>query len=438
MRRKMVIIGAGSAVFTQGLVADLIREEDLGRWELGLVDIDSEALENVTCLANRMITAKGADIRVTASEERRDLLPGADVVVATIAVGKRRAWEADVFIPRKYGIYQPVGDTTMPGGISRAMRMIPVMVDVAEDVACLCPEAYFINYSNPMTAICRAIRRQTQIPVIGLCHGVNETEGYLARFADLPREQVTTFAVGLNHLTFILDFRFEGQDGWPILDKKLARLRNSDRAYLPESNPFSWSLYENYCAYPAVNDRHVVEFYPELFASGDYYGRQLGVDAFSFEATIAAGDKTYIEMIDQAQGKRPLKEELFHRAPGEHEQLLEILKSIYLDERKVFSVNLPNNGAVPNLPRNGLLELPAVATGRGFVPLYIDYFPDVLATKISKHVYVTEIVVEAAVTGSLPLLVEAMLADGSVSERDVAQKLAIELLKAQQDHLPQF
>ena len=119
------------------------------------------------------------------------------------------------------------------------------------------------------------------------------------------------------------------------------------------------------------------------------------MDAFSFEATIAAGDKTYIEMIDQAQGKRPLKEELFHRAPGEHEQLLEILKSIYLDERKVFSVNLPNNGAVPNLPRNGLLELPAVATGRGFVPLYIDYFPDVLATKISKHVYVTEIVVEA-------------------------------------------
>ena len=438
MRRKLVIIGAGSAVFTQGLVADLIQQEGIGKWELGLIDVDAEALENVVRLAELMIQTKGADIKLSASQDRKDLLPDTDVVVTTIAVGGRRAWEADVFIPRKYGIYQPVGDTVMPGGISRAMRMIPVMLEVADDIGHLCPEALFVNYSNPMTAICRAIRRETAIPVIGLCHGVNETEGYLADFAGLPREQVTTLAVGLNHLTFVFDFRFDGEDAWPIIQHKLAHLRGSTSAGLPADNRFSWSLYDVYGAYPAVSDRHVVEFYPERFASGEYYGRKLGVDAFSFEDTIASGDRTYEEMIEQAHGRRQLKDYLFHRAPGEHEQLLEILKSIQMDERKVFSVNMPNNGAIPNLPSGGLLELPAVATGRGFAPLCIGDFPDVLAAKIAKHLLINEITVEAAVTGSLSLFVEALLADGSVSDREVARKLAEELLRAQKRHLIQF
>ena len=123
-RTSLVLIGAGSAVFTKGLVADMIRDTVLGPWTLGLCDIDTEALETAEGLCRRMVATAGVDIEIRASEDRRDLLPGADVVVTTIGVGKRRAWEADVFIPRKYGIFQPVGDTVMPGGISRAMRMM--------------------------------------------------------------------------------------------------------------------------------------------------------------------------------------------------------------------------------------------------------------------------------------------------------------------------
>ncbi len=132
---KIVLVGAGSAVFTKGLVADLIQSRELGPWELGLVDTDPEALETAEGLSRRMVEAMDADIRVQASVDRRELLPDADIVVTTIGVGKRRAWEADVFIPRKYGIYQPVGDTVMPGGISRAMRMIPALVAIARDIA---------------------------------------------------------------------------------------------------------------------------------------------------------------------------------------------------------------------------------------------------------------------------------------------------------------
>ncbi|MCU0489591.1 MAG: alpha-glucosidase/alpha-galactosidase, partial [Anaerolineales bacterium] len=179
-RKKIVLIGAGSAMFTQGLVADLINSHK--NWKLGLVDIDPQALKVAEGLSRKMIEATRADIQVEASLERKDLLPGADVVVTTIGVGGRRAWEADVYIPRKYGIYQPVGDTTMAGGISRALRLVPAMVDIARDVQRLCPQALFINYANPMSVICWAVRQATGAEIIGLCIGVYEVIHELADF----------------------------------------------------------------------------------------------------------------------------------------------------------------------------------------------------------------------------------------------------------------
>jgi alpha-galactosidase len=186
--KKIVLIGAGSAMFTQGLVADLLyAAAGTGclsgfEWELCLVDIDEEALDMVRLLAERMIQCYTDDlpVRLSWSTDRKKLLRDADVVVSTIGVGKRRAWEDDVFIPRRYGIYQPVGDTVMPGGISRAMRMIPATIDIARDIAQLCPKAIFVNYANPMTANCWATYKETGVRMVGLCHGVNHIEGYLA------------------------------------------------------------------------------------------------------------------------------------------------------------------------------------------------------------------------------------------------------------------
>src|SRR5690606_27701369 len=176
-------------------------------------------------VVQRMLAVRPGQVTVHATMDRRAALPWADVVVSTFGVGGRRAWEQDVFIPRKYGIFQPVGDTVMPGGISRAMRMIPAMVEIARDIAKHCPNAFFFNYANPMTVNCMAIRKVTGFPVVGLCHGVNHMEGYLAEFAGLEREKVTSLAVGLNHLTFIYDFRYDGEDAWPMVQEKLQRVR---------------------------------------------------------------------------------------------------------------------------------------------------------------------------------------------------------------------
>lgn len=454
-RRKIVLIGAGSASFTKGLVADLILSPDLGPWQLGLVDISPAALETAAGLSRRMVAARGADIQVDASTDRRDLLPDADVVVMTVGVGGRRAWELDVQIPRRYGIFQPVGDTAMPGGIARALRMIPALVGVAQDVQALCPQALFINYSNPMTANCTAIRRVTGLPVVGLCHGVFHVERQLAEFMGAPPAEVSSLYAGLNHLTFLYDLRWRGRDAWPLVRARLAAERGETAAlteiapnYPPlgpasddfkaADNPFSWSIFARYGAYPAVNDRHVVEFFPERFPQGRYYGKVLGVDAYSHERTIARGDQRYAEMRAQALGEAPLDEGIFARAEGEHEQLTEIIRSLAQDSRRLFNVNLPNQGAVPNLPADAVLEVPAAATASGLRPLQLLDFPDTLAAIITRKLSAVTLTVAAALTGSRDLVVEALLADGSLNDPETARQLADELILAHKPYLPQF
>ena len=455
MSRKLVLIGAGSAIFTQGLVADLILNPDLGPWELGLVDIDEKALRTAQGLADQMVAMKNADITVQASLDRTELLPEADYVVCTVGVGGRRAWEKDVFIPRKYGIYQPTGDSVMPGGVSRALRMIPVMVEIARDIEDLCPEAWFFNYSNPMTAICWAVREASGVPVIGLCHGLPFVIKQLAYYIGAHPEEVTALYAGLNHLTFIFDLRWNGVDGWNLVRERLAKeqripLPHEDRwqkflelgdeleSFEAADNPLSWSLFDMYGAYPSCNDRHVTEFFPERFPNGEYYGKTLGVDAFTFEGTVAQGDKIYADMQAQALGEQPINDRIFEPTAGEHEYLLDIIRAIEFDSQTIYAANLPNLGAVPNLPYDAILEIPAVVTASGLRPLQITDFSDPLAELTERKFASARLSAQAALVGERSLFVDALLADGSVVDRKIAEKLANELLEAQREYLPNF
>ncbi len=460
-RRKLVLIGAGSAVFSQGLIADFIMsEEKLGSWELALVDINEETLGYINKLAQKMVTEKNSNLKITAYTDRREALPGADAVVTTIAVGGRKAWENDVYLPRKYGIYQPVGDTTMPGGISRALRMIPVMIDITRDVQELCPSAYFYNFSNPMSAIVSAVKREVNFPIVGLCHGLIHVEKYLADFLGVKIDNLKTIGVGLNHLTFIYDLKINGENGFELVDEVLARQKKEllgmdyqgdyynptmveseervgkEKLYL--DNPFTWSFYEKYGVIPAVLDRHIVEFFPERFADGSYYGKTLGVDAFCFDDVIKRGENVFKTMKERALGKVALDHKLFSRSTGEHEQLVEMLSSLFFDERKSFYINTVNNRAVTNLPDSAVLEIPAVATSKGFYPYHINDFPEILAGFIRRRLAVIDLTVEAALSGDKELVIEAMLLDGSVRDEETARKLTADLIEVHKEYLSQF
>ena len=182
----------------------------------------------------------------------------------------------------------------------------------------------------------------------------------------------------------------------------------------------------------------MTEFFPERFPKGRYHGKTLGVDAFSIEDTIAWGDRIYADMRAQALGDTPLDESVFERVAGEHEQLLDILSSIEYDKRRVFSANLPNQGAVHNLPADAILELPAAATSTGLRPLQILDFPGPLAAIIIRKLTAAELTVEAALTGDRGLFVEALLADGAVTDPDMAWEMMEKLLEAHRQYLPYY
>lgn len=453
-RRKLVLIGAGSAVFTKGLIADFI-QADFGKWEIALCDINGEILEAITKLSKKMIKQKNADILITSSTNRTELLPDADFVVTTIAVGGRRAWEKDVQIPRKYGIYQPVGDSVMPGGISRAQRMIPVMVEIAKDVEKYCPDAYFFNYSNPMTAIVTAVRRATNVKIIGLCHGVIYGEKYLAKMLGVDVNRLQTIGCGLNHLTWLYDIRVDGkdvrQDLLDIVAKQKEENEKNPHVYnffnpllsdkeIPHhmDNPFSWELFERYLGLPAVVDRHAVEFFPERFPNGEYYGHKLGIDAFPIEEVIARGETTYANMLNQGEGDEEVEPELFQRADGEHEQLVEIIKSLILDERKIFSVNIPNDGAVKGIADDAVLEIPGVAAGIGFCSMTCKGFEGPMKEIIVKRLTSVDLTVEAALKGDRKLWADAMMLDGAVTDIKVSEQLVEDFIEEHKEYLPQY
>ncbi len=448
-KQKMVLVGAGSAMFTQGIVVDWIKQRPEGDWEIALVDINPVILEATEKMVRRFMSVADRPAKISATVDRKDVLDGATIVICTIGVGSRRAWEQDVFVPRQFGIFQPVGDSVGPGGVSRSMRMIPPMVAIARDCDRMCPSARFINYGNPMTAVVRALWRETNVRPVGLCMGTEESLVALARLAGVSPKSVTARWAGLNHLTWILEFRSEGRDLWPVIRDRIAerRARGIDRASWvtreekhPEmlTYPFSWELFDEFGAFPAPMDRHVTEFFLERFPRGQYYGSILGVDAYSFEGTIARGDRIYDETISMSRHTGPIDRAKLLGTTGEHEQALEIVDSFFHDRRRWYSANVPNDGIVSNLPEDAILEVPAVATQEGMVAPRIGDIPVPIAAVLLRRLGAVEATVDAALTGNRKTMAEALILDGGVSDHAMAVKLTDALLNAQAEHVPQF
>ncbi|MHB0935292.1 MAG: family 4 glycosyl hydrolase [Armatimonadota bacterium] len=454
MTERIVLIGAGSAMFTRGLLADIIRRNQ--PVELSLVDTDPAALEVAERLARKMVEARQAPVTVRASVERRDVLAGATAVICTVGVGGRRAWEQDVFIPRQYGIFQPVGDSVMPGGTSRALRMIPPMVAIARDVLELAPDALFFNYGNPMAPVCRAVRKATGANMIGLCHGVFHVGQFLARALGVEESCCKYTALGMNHLTWFTEVRVDGRDMLPrlreIAEEKLAHLSAAelgtgfaedgsacrDNSDVTDILPFTWQLTRLFNAFPAVLDRHITEFFPAFFREGKYYGKTLGVDAFSFEGTIEEGDRIFAEMQSLAHAPGPLPEDFFTQLSGEHEQVIDIIDSIRTDAGRVYSANLPNQGQIPNIPPDAIVEGPCIADAGGIRPIAQAPLPSGIAGTLAGRLAWVETTVDAALEGRRDKFIQALVNDGSCGSLETATALADDLLKAQASYLPQF
>jgi len=445
--KKIVLIGAGSLAFTPHILSEVILSEDLKGSTVALVDIDAEKLELMTKLAKRMMTEKRANIKIESATDRRKVLTDADFVIVTIAVGGPESHDFDGGIPLKYGIYQTVADTVGPGGFSRALRHIPVMVDIARDMEELCPKAILFNETNPMTCLCSAIRRVTKVDVVGLCHGIVGTKAFLARFIGKEPEKASVVAAGINHLTWILDFRIEGEDAYPLVRQERERSRDDmiagkfKQEWFKHYYPISFKFFDIYGVFPSPGDVHVAEFYPYFLTKEADGGKRYGLQQYP-KGTIYESKwrEAVWQRVKQWSEPGSSLEELWRRAaPGERSLVMDMIMSLARKETRIFeAVNIPNEGFVPNLPRGAIVEVPAAMGPSGTQGLYVGDLPKGVAATLQHRLAQQELTVDAALTGDRKVALQALLAEPMIPSIEVAENLLDDLLKAQVNYLPQF
>ncbi len=439
-RIVFVLIGAGSTVFTPGLLRDLASSPHSDRYEVRLVDLSQEAAAIMAELGRRIAAAAGSRMTVDACAGRRDALAGARFVVTTIAVGSAAGWRRDLEIPARHGVLQTVGDSVGPGGVLRALRHIPELVGIASDVAELAPAAWLINYSNPLTANVRAITRQTGVAAIGLCHGTMHTKAALAAELGFAVEEVHAVFAGLNHLCWLLDIR-AGQDLYPRL-RRIAAERSGGRDAVSDPReglhqPVSGDLLATFGRYPAPGDRHVSEFF------GDYLHRGTGGQ---LAWGLQGGQDMTLQYIEE---KGVLWDELRAQARGdvaievgtnqEAERVVAIAESLISGEDRVeLAVNMPNEGKIPNLPPEAVVEVPAVVGGSGITGLAVGELPPAIASLLSFRAKQQEIIVEAAVTGDRQLALQALALDPLVPDSQTARSILDDSVEADPDVLGAF
>lgn len=440
---KIVIIGAGSTVFTPGLIADLTGSKLFSGATVALVDINPQSAETMARYAERVARERGVRLQIEYATDRRDVLPGADFVTVTIAVGGVRAWERDVRIPEAHGVWQTVGDSVGPGGVFRALRHVPELVAIARDMEELCPQAWLFNYTNPLSALVRGVQRTSPIKAVGLCHGVLHTRSGIAHDLGFASADLNLTAAGVNHLAWVLDLRHKGQDVYPqfrdlVRSWLIAPPSASDDPY-EGFQEVSARLMKIYGFYPSPGDRHVAEFFPFFLRqteNGLDYGTQTGLDMTN--RVLASRDERWDRIVAQAEGRAELDRRLFDEA-REGERVVSIMEAIVTDRPLVeLAVNVRNDGLISNLPAEAVVEVPGLIDGRGVHGIPVGALPEGIAGILNSRIRQQELTVNAALSGDRSLALQALLADPLVPSVEAAQDMLDQALEAHAQYLPRF
>ncbi|WP_439680382.1 alpha-glucosidase/alpha-galactosidase [Embleya sp. MST-111070] len=382
-RTKIVFVGAGSVVFTQGLLADLFAFPELKDAHIALHDIDPERLATAHGAARLIADDRGASPLITAHADRREALAGAHFVINIIQVGMREATRTDFDVPAGYGLRQTIGDTLGIGGIFRALRTFPVLRALGEDIAELCPDAWLLNYTNPMAMNVGYLRRATGLTrVVGLCHSVYWTMQGLAELVGVPYEEVDYLAAGVNHQAWVLRFEHAGADLYPKLDALIARDEQLRRRVRVD-------MYRRLGYYPTETSEHSSEYVPWYLGHDSEISRlRLPVGAYLdiVDENVAAYESTRAAL---AAGQPVPVESTMEYAP-------QIIHSITTGTPRTVYGNVPNQGLIDNLPTDGVVEVPCLVDRLGVQPTRVGALPAQLAALNRTYLSVNDLVVRAA------------------------------------------
>ncbi|HPD45610.1 MAG TPA: alpha-galactosidase [Anaerohalosphaeraceae bacterium] len=432
---KIAMIGAGSMVFCKTLTHDILATESLRDSEICLMNRTQPKLDRMEAFVKRMVKDNNLPAKVTATTDRRKALEGADYIIIMIQVGGLEAFRHDYEIPMKYGVDQCIGDSLGPGGIFRGLRTIPVLADIAREAERLCPGATILNYANPMAACCLALGKVTNMPYIGLCHGVQTTLDLISRYVGVPKDQIDFWCAGINHMAWFLSLKDkrDGRDLYPVLRA------NCERPEYYVNEKVRCEVMRQFGYFMTESTGHLSEYLPwfrsseralKLYCDEPGFGGETGA-YYKYCNMLAEkyADVDYLSLESTKIGQRSV------------EYCSYILEAMETDRPFRLNGNVRNDGYITNLPAGCCVEVPVYVDARGLHPLHVGDLPPQLAAMNQSNITVQQLAVEAGLTGDPEHIVHAIAMDPLTSACCTLKEvrdMAAEMLEAERQWLPQF
>ncbi len=457
---KIAVIGAGSAIFGLNTLASLMRSPRLQGSCLALVDRDAKTLELVCRLAARLNQEWDSQMQISSYTHHGEALDGTEFVVSAIEVPPREAlWRMDYEIPLKYGVRQPYAENGGPGGFAHAARNIGPVMEIVRDMERICPNAWLINFSNPMVRICDAVNRYSKVKVVGLCHqilvgyamvgmalskdlGIQVPPGITGSHAtpvEIPlRRQVATQALarmqiraaGLNHFTWMLELhdRSNGEDLYPLFARRWAEMDGT-------FEPLTRQIYEAFGLFPIPGDEHLCEYLPWVSDPIAKPWEKYDLSLYDWDDWADLRDQGHVQiaqMVDGSVDTQTLQD-------TESEGALEIIENIAgAGVYYHLAANLSNNGQISNLPSGAIVETPAIVTGAGIHGENVGPLPEAISELCRRELEVVRLGVDASVNGDRRAALQCLLLDPVITDIGIAQCILEDYLNAYRRYLPQF
>jgi len=456
----ITVIGAGSASFGENTLSALLRSKKLTGSTLRLVDRNAQSLDIVHRLANRLNSEWDSKFTITEHTHHKDALEGTDFVVSAIEVGPREElWKSDFEIPIKYGVRQPYAENGGPGGFIHAARNVMPVLEIVRDMEQACPEAWFINFTNPMVRICDLVNRHSRIKAVGLCHqiyigygmvgialandlGIQVPDGIEGMHADVMQHPlqhmvmdqtvplVDIRAAGTNHFSWILSIHDKrtGEDLYPLFRKRFFEL---DEKF----EPLTRRVFQDFGLFPVPGDTHLCEYLPWMSDPVTKPWDKFNIRLYDWELMAGLRDFSLDRLNEMANGSLTIDSLLDTDSEG----ALEMIENIsFAGNHYHLAANLPNVGQIANLPLGATVETPVHVDGAGIHPVHIGSLPEPIAELCRRELMVAQLSVDAAVEGSYEKALQCLLLDPIVADMDTVKNILDDYLKTYRQYLPQF
>lgn len=430
---KITFLGAGSTVFAKNLLGDCMTVDALQDFEFALFDIDHEKLRDSELMLNNIKKNLGSSVEVVSYTDRKEALRDAKYVINAIQVaGYEPGTIVDFEIPKKYGLRQTIADTIGIGGIFRNLRTIPVMLDFAKDMEEVCPDAWFLNYTNPMAVLTGVMNRFTNIKTVGLCHSVQVCAPDLLESLDMPTDNIQWKIAGINHMAWLLEITRNGEDLYPEIKK-----RAKEKQKTIHDDMVRFELMDKFGYYITESSEHNAEYHPYFIKS------QYPELTEKFNIPL---DEYPRRCINQVEDWKKMRDELVNNQELSHDRSHEygsyIIEAMEKDVPFKIGGNVLNTGGlIENLPENAIVEVPCLVDASGIAPTHVGRLPEQLAALNRTNINTQLLTIEAAITGKKEHIYQAAMLDPhTAAELSMDDIIALcdELIEAHGDWLPEF